>query len=453
MKDTHVAELLDELTRSYTERTGDWDRVVADAERRSPRRLLSWPGRVAAVAGAAALVAGVFLAWPFQADQPALLERARAAIGDGPVLHVVLRGEWGGTLVDLQSGERSPVHGENELWYDTDRGRVHMISRLGAVVQHETLYEPKEPPADLAALGRQYKQALEDGSARVTGEGTIDGEPVVWVTIHSELLPDVADGRDHEWAQQVAVSTRTFKPVALRETRDGEPGPGTTRHVLNLELLASGQGDFSAPKERNLDGAAYREGREPIALEEIHGVLGRMPVWLGRIYESLPLAQAFKQTTARGERREIRVTGPEAQAAMKCTEKRGEEAGACIRALGLGSIFVRPDGVFRSEGPIVWMDEQSAVVLFYGITGDDPSTYREDVIPLYDRPYVAVTQASEPSPLRRGVESYVPPAGSVFIAAGGRMSVLQLDGVHVAIEAANEKVILAAARALLPMSD
>ena len=103
--------------------------------------------------------------------------------------------------------------------------------------------------------------------------------------------------------------------------------------------------------------------------------------------------------------------------------------------------------------PIVWTDEQSAVVLFYGMTGDDPSTYREDVIPLYDRPYVAVTQASEPSPLRRGVESYVPPAGSVFIAAGGRMSVLQLDGVHVAIEAANEKVILAAARALLPMSD
>ena len=130
----------------------------------------------------------------------------------------------------------------------------------------------------------------------------------------ASCCPDVADGRDHEWAQQVAVSTRTFKPVALRETRDGEPGPGTTRHVLNLELLASGQGHFSAPKERNLDGAAYREGREPIALEEIHGVLGRMPV-CARTNLREPAARAGVQTddgarrTARDPRHRARGAG------------------------------------------------------------------------------------------------------------------------------------------------
>jgi hypothetical protein len=454
MNDSHVSELLEQLTPRYEDRTCDWNRVAADAEERRTRpRLRSWSARVIAVAGATALLAGLVLAWPFQADQPGLFERARAAIGDGPVLHVVLRGEWGGTLVDLQTGERSPVHGENEVWYDSERGRVHTISRLGGVVQHEELYEPKQPPADLAALGRQYKQALEAGTARVAGEGTIDGESVVWVTIHSELLPDVADGKDHEWAQQVAVSKRTFKPVALRETRDAEPGPGTTRRVLNLELLAAGHGNFTAAKDRSLDGTLFSEGREPIALEHVRAVLGRTPLWLSRKYENLPLAQAFKYTTARGEQREVRITGPAAQAAIKCNEKRGRGAGACIRALGLGSISIRPDGVFRSEGPVVWTDQQTAIVLFYGTVGDNPATHAEDVIPLYDRPHLTVTQTTEASLLRRGVGSYVPPDGSVFIGAGARVGALRMGGVHVMIEAANEEAILAAARALQSMTE
>jgi len=67
------------------------------------------------------------------------------------------------------------------------------------------------------------------GRTSPPSEGAVDGR-----LIHSELLPDVADGRDHEWAQQVAVSKRTFKAVALRETRDGEPGAGTLQRVLEL---------------------------------------------------------------------------------------------------------------------------------------------------------------------------------------------------------------------------
>jgi len=454
MTDTRIAELLDELTPTYADRQGDWERVAASAEDRRGRRSAPWwLARLGVVAAALAVAAALVLAWPFQANRGGVLDRALAAIGEGPVLHVVLRGEWGGTLVDLNSGTRNAVHGENEIWYDTARGRVHLVSRLGGVVQDEELYNPKQPPADLAALGREYKQALESGTARVSGEATIDGEPVVWVTIHSELLPDVADGKDHEWEQQVAVSRRTFKPVALRETRDGEPGPMTGQRVLQLEFLPAGRGDFSAAKDRSLEGTAFKQGRDPIALEQARGTLGRTPLWLGRDYRGLPLAQVYRETTSTGRRREVRVTGSAAGAAIKCSKLRGEKAGACFRALGLHAIAVRPDGVFTSEGPFVWTDEHTAVVFFYGTVGDDPSTYPKDALPLFDRAHLTVVETTQPSPFDRGAGSYVPPNGSVFVAAGGRSGVLEVNGIHVTIEASDEDAVLAAARVLEPMSD
>lgn len=454
MTDARIAELLDELTPSYADRQGDWERVAGSARGGRGRRGRPWwLMRLGFVAAAIAAAAALVLAWPFQGSQGGVLARALAAIGEGPVLHVVLRGEWGGTLINPQSGERSAVHGENEIWYDTAHGRIHLVSRLGGVVQHEELYEPKQPPADLAALGREYKQALESGTARITGEATIDGEPVVWVTIHSEMLPDVADGKDHEWAQQVAVSRRTFKPVALRETRDGQPGPETGQRVVRLNFLPEGAGDFTASKDQSLEGTAFKQGREPITLEQTRATLERTPIWLGHEYRGMPLAEVDREIRATGRRREVRVTGATAEAATKCSKLHGEKGGACFRALGLHPIEVRPDGVFTSQGPIVWTDEHTAVVFFYGTLGDDPRTNAKDAVPLFDRPHLTITETTQPSPFDGGAGSYLPPAGSVFIAAGGRSGVLQIDGVQVTIEASNEQAILAAVDELKAMTD
>ncbi len=95
----------------------------------------------------------------------------------------------------------------------------------------------------------------------------------------------------------------------------------------------------------------------------------------------------------------------------------------------------------------MWRDEQSSVVLFYGALGDDPSTYHEDVIPLYDRPHVAISESTHASPCAAEPGSYVPPEASVFISAGGKSGFLQIDGLHVSIEADGEAAILAAAGA------
>src|SRR2546423_1691187 len=262
MTDAGIDDLLDGLTPRSDERAGNWERVRADARSAARRRLrLSAPIHIAVAVGVVTAAAALALAWPFGGGHGGVLDRALAAVGSGPVVHVVLRGEWGGTLVDLRSGDRTPVYGDTEIWYDSETGRARSISRLGSVVQDEEVGKPEKPAPALAALGREYRQALADGTARVAGEATIEGEPVVWVTIHSELLPDTADGKDHQWAQQVAVSKRTFKPLALRETRDGNPGPGTLQRVLELQLLPRADGDFT-PSRPSLSGTLFRQKQQ-----------------------------------------------------------------------------------------------------------------------------------------------------------------------------------------------
>lgn len=449
--DAHVAALLDELTPSYDNRAGDWDRVAADASRGTRPRIAHvsrW--RLGALVAAVAATAALVLAWPFDGRHETVLERALAAVGQGPVLHATLRGEWGGTLVDLSTGARKPVYGDDEVWFDTETGRTHEIERLGGVVQGEDVFTPNKPEAELAALGRDYRQALESGTARIAGEDTLDGRPIVWLTIHSELLPDVADGKNHEWAQEVAVSKDTYKPVALRETRDGKPGPETLQRVLGLELIGRDEADFKASRPSR-DGTTFKQGREPISRAQAAAVLGLTPLWLGESYAGLPLAQVYRETTSVGHQRRVRLTGAKAAAATKCSQEHGAPGGDCFRRLGLGSVEVRPDGVFTREGPIEWRDEESAVVLFYGSTGDDPSVRLEHEIPLYDKPYVALTESTSVSPFRRGAGSYVPPAGSVFVAVGGTSGYLQRGGIQVGVEAGSESEVLSAARALSPI--
>jgi hypothetical protein len=441
MTDGVVLALLDRLTPNYDHRVGDWDRVVADA-RLSTRRRLATPLRLGALLATVAAAAALVLAWPFGTERGSVLDRALAAAGDGPVLHAVLRGEWGGTLVRLDSGERKPVYGDNEVWFDTRTGQTHQIERLGNVVQNEELYTPNKPAAELAALGREYREALESGTARITGQAELDGEPVVWITIHSELLPDVADNKDHEWAQQVAVSNRTYKAVALRETRDGRPGPDTLQRVLDLKLLPRDQADFTTTRP-SLNGTAFKQARERIELDQAAAVLGRPPLWLGRDYDGLQLSAVYRETTSSGHQDRVRLSGAKAQAAIKCSQMRGEAAGLCFRQLGFSSVEVRPDGVYTSRGPIEWKLEQSSVVLVYGDTG---GAY----VPLDGKHQIVVTESLQASAFRRGAGTYVPPPGSVFLAAGAS-GYLQRDGVQIGIEGGSENDLIAAAHALTPL--
>jgi len=439
MKD--VQETLDRLVPEPA-RMSEWDAVLRDARPR--RRSLAL--QLTLATGAAALAA-LFVVAPWKgSERVGILDRALAAVGDGQVVHVVLRGQWGGTLVDLKTGERQPLYGEREIWYDTNRNLAHEISRFGGAVESEDVYSPEKPDTELTALSREYRQALKAGTAHVTGKGLFDGRPVYWVTIRRLMLPDVADHRDHEFAEEVAISTDTFKPVAIRALRDRHAFD--TQRVLKLETVDVSNANFTLDPAASLDGRAMMSGSHPLAFERAPDVLGRTPYWLGSSYKGLPLAQTQQAVSRTGSvPTKTLVTGARAIQIRNCLKNRPRNR--CPRTMG--SIEQRGGKIYEvgrsTFGPL-----HTGVAFFYGSVGDNPTTFKKDVSPNMAEPHVLVTETSDPDLrlLAGRPMSYVPPDGSVVITAGGSGFLIR-DGLYITIQAADDGEILPIARALTPM--
>lgn len=276
------------------EQHGDWDRVVADATGSTRQR--TWTPRVAALAAVVAVAAAGILLSPFGGDSPTFLERAQAAVGEGSVLHLKLRGDWGPTLVDLESGRPAPVHADTEVWYDESRG-LHAITYLGGVPQ-ENWFRPADRVTaaereQYAGFATRYREALSSGRAHIVGTGAVAGRSVRWIQVHGEWLPDVADGRDHLFAHEVGVDSETFQPVFFRTTRDRKPppGPGNLITVLEFELLPAGEGDFTAPAAPpgGRQGPFMMGRGDKLTPEQAASGLGGRTLWLGRSFAGVPL--------------------------------------------------------------------------------------------------------------------------------------------------------------------
>jgi hypothetical protein len=86
-----MRDLRDDLDRmqAMPEARGDWDAVLRDANvwRRS-----TLVRAIAAFAAAASALFALALLQPWEGEGPTVLERALAAVDDGPVFHAVLRG-------------------------------------------------------------------------------------------------------------------------------------------------------------------------------------------------------------------------------------------------------------------------------------------------------------------------------------------------------------------------
>lgn len=388
----------------------EWEEVVERARaltapRRRRRRLM----RAAPLVLAAAAVLVVVLAWPFgSGSSGTVLERAAAAIGNGPVLHVVIQDGFGGTLVDLASGNRTEMHQQDEFWYDPARG-IHEVETFGGVVQEDLSYS--SAPATylqktLGVLATGYVQSLKDGSARLLGPAVIDGQPVYWIRVDTQWLPDSSDGKLHEWAHDVAVSQDTYKPVATRETRDGTVSPDGISIILDMQTLPAGSGDITSPdKTGSVRGPFRLEPPEPITATAAKTLLETDPLWAGQNVAGLPFAGTWKSELDSGYDRNTRR----------------------------------------------WADKHAEVVLFYGHLDPNAPLPGRIGVPDPTTPFVEISESSTLyDGFQRGVENYSPPEGSVLI-IGGRIGLMQTDGLHLMLNAPNEDTLLTAARTLEPM--
>jgi hypothetical protein len=443
MKD--VQQALDRLVPEPT-RMSAWDSVLRDAR---PRRR-SHSLQLAVATGVVALVA-LFVVAPWQgSERVGILDRALAAAGDGPVLHVVFRGGWSGTLVDLKTGERRPLYGDREVWYDPARDLVHYISRFDGVVQNEEQYQRKPADRELKALWQQYRSALDKGTARVIDEDVVGGVPVYWVMVWRLMLPDVEDHKLHEFAQQVAISRESFEPVAMKYTRDRRALPGEIEHILRYETVSVSEADFTSPPGSSLDGQAMSMGRRPMPIEQASKILGRAPEWLGETFAGLPLAQTEMAFSATGRQQRTLVTGERAEEIRRCLLLPPDDPvrGTCRKRFG--RIEISNDRVYEVGG-VKFGPEHRGVTFFYGTLGDDPSTFKKDTAALWTKPHVVITQTTDRDLITRGATTnYEPPAGSLMLMPGPSGYLIR-DGLYVTILADSDKLILDAARALEPM--
>lgn len=400
--DPVVRDALDEMSPPRTA-AREWEDLIATLDNVSSARPLDRrPRKLVWVIGApvlaAAAILAVVLAWPAGGNErPTLLEQAAAAIGTGPVLHVTIQSGWGGAQVDLTTGAREQIHGGEELWFDPERG-IKDVSRFAGVVQSAIVYPPgrvKHLDETLAFLATNYRNSLRSGRAHVLGKGKANGEAVYWVRVDAQTLPDT-DGRDHVWAHDVAISQESFKPVATRETRDGALGPDGISLIQSIETLASGSGEFTSTTPQSSGPMSY-ERKGSLSLDEARTILGGVVLSAGEAVGNLPLSRITEDT--------------------------------------------RREGLNRSNGQ--WAKSHNGVTLFYG-----PATGGGIGTPPPEGDYLQISEATElDEQFQRGVRNYSPPEGTVLL-FGGVIGVMQLGGIHVALAASDESLLLAGAKAL-----
>jgi hypothetical protein len=313
--------------------------AIADAvsatqkrKRRMPRRLLAVPALAVAL-----IVVALFAPW--QSSNPSFFDRALAAVGDEPVLHVVTQEtrpmDW--HLIDMATGERSapPLIIRTEIWYDGERGLEHSITRTNGTVSDDTLQTPEgvtsqggtvytcawiqahpveatrarvscrldgnngtvphsvpEPPPvidpGLSGFLNGYQDALADGSAQRVGEGMIDRHHVIWLEMHlAQPRPPGADRTPDPIEQRVAIDSETYRPIVVRRLRGGG-----SYHVVEIGTVSREAADFSKPtpvsEEDQISGGSLVSSTE-IGLNAARSVLGRPGLWAGQSIAGLHL--------------------------------------------------------------------------------------------------------------------------------------------------------------------
>jgi hypothetical protein len=386
--------------------------AIRETQRRPRRRGRLLPALAAALAAVGALALGV--SWP--AHGPNSLERALAAVGDGPVVHAVVESASpSDVLVRIATGRERPRAYRAEYWYDAARHELHTRLFADGVQMSEIVETPDRTDSDLgrsptgggsapaldpglAGFATHYREALASGSATIVDRTTLD-------LVLQFGLPGGS-------LEIVTVDAATYEPLTFRyiaRARErpsrflGEPGSPVLAsvfteprsvsvapqpvspewRVLEIQSLPRDPAFFEAPRlapPRPTAGSAGLPQRA--TLDEARRALGGAVYWLGPTFlgsglDSVELARATAELT---DGREL--------------------AGAVVR--------LRYGGVVVSEA----VDSAAAYQLGFGDGGPPP-----------------------------------PPDGYLEQSAAGTAT-LERGGVAIQLEAPDEATLLAAARAL-----
>ena len=390
------------------------------------------------VLAAVALAIGLIAPWDHGRSftDSAVAERALVAIGDGPVLHVVLRQKTDYSYIDLASGQERPAVGIEEIWYDNERHFEHLkdSSELSPDSEdHEILQtptgtwasgdinpgKPHAPIIDpaLSEFFDGYRSALKNGNAHVTGRGTINGHNVTWIEFA------VKPGCTHTYktctergcthifkacTERVAIDEASSLPLEIEWLRKGKVA--STIEIASIETLPAGRGDFSKPKK--LPSRSYQLGHGQVTSITPSDAVKVLPgaVWAGKSISTFQLSSVSRATLTTRTFLTTTVPFPSEHESSMSTE--------------IGIELHYGNG--------------SSAVLWW-----DPAT---DEFPSGSN--VVLQEAAKPD--MSFWHDKTPPAGIMLTDNGGDGWLVN-NGIYIYIHASSQKLLLEAARALKPI--
>ena len=285
-----VRAAVERTVPSYAGRTGDWESVVArSCPAVVPVRRRWW--RFAAVALAGLLTLVFF--WP-RDDSSRILERARAAVQGGPVVHLVLRSE-SLEFYDLRLHRLRRVPVEREFWFDENRG-LHQVERVQGRVVDDVLYTAVGPEVAMQfrGLADVYRRALKRDEAAVGSREELGDRQVYWITYRVRYPETGIAAYDEK--HHVAVDADSYEPIAWRVG-------GAEYRILSWATLPRGQGDFAAGRSEGSGGATPLSGATRVGIRTPSEAREVLPnaVWIG---------EQFRDTALQSIREMRYETGP-----------------------------------------------------------------------------------------------------------------------------------------------
>jgi hypothetical protein len=280
--------------------------ALAPPPRRRRRRVvLLVPAVVLAVVAAVVAV----LAAPWR-DNPLAIERALAALGHEPVIHAIVeQPSPRQTVIDLASGRERLETSRSEYWYDDERDVLRVRLSVGGRplpgaeyvhspqgfftdrgVQRDQIRPPQLDPA-LEGFASGYREALDSGEATVVGEEVVDGRKAV--ILRFSLPPGPSGER---LSEDVAVSADDYRPLRFRFSSTADSGRtipwSEASRIVEIETIPRSPRDFEVPQggEPRPGGQTGVDERK-LSPAEAATALGRPVFWPGRAVEGVELAQ------------------------------------------------------------------------------------------------------------------------------------------------------------------
>jgi hypothetical protein len=309
----------------------------------------------------------------------------------------VARLESPGWVINLRTGRRERPYEIVEEWYEPGRGLREKVLRSNSSAVSGSVTARSSTAGSfvdvLRGFARRYEAVLRERQAKVVRKDVLFGRDVLWIRFRPDrrVDPVTPTGTGYE----VALDETTYRPLSIRSRGSSEA------RLLSIDTRLSIPSAIAAvPLPDESDSLMYGEGLDGrLTEQQAATLLGRPAVWAGREFAGLPFAWLGGVSYAYGR-------------AATYDDIKHHWRGVNIVYGNVANEVGFPD---RTE-PYIQLREQPATE-------------------------VAATGRNTPAP--GTLLSYDLRSGS------GSMVV---DGTYVEIEAPNEQVLLAVARALEPLS-